>query len=106
MKNGLYKVEFATPADAGFGVIALNSGKVQGGDSAMYYYGTYSESGSQFTASVEVKRHSSGMLSVFGRDNLTVNLVGTSDGDDAQLTGTSPHVPGVPLKVRLRLLVA
>ncbi len=66
MRNGLYKIEFTTPRGPGFGVVVLNNGKVQGGDTSMYYNGTYEMTGDQFKGSVAVRRHSPGLPPVFG----------------------------------------
>ena len=104
MRNGMYKVEFATPRGAGYGIVILNNGKVQGGDTSMYYNGTYQMTGDQFKGSVTVRRHSAALPSVFGLDDLTINLSGKGSDDQGQLTGTSPQVPGVSLQARLKRL--
>lgn len=97
MRNGLYRVHFETRIGGGGGVVTLNDGKVGGGDSAIYYVGTYSENGNQFTGEVLTDRHSPGMPSVFGVDKLQISLKGTTDGDKAQITGTSQQAPGLTL---------
>jgi hypothetical protein len=45
MQNGLYWVEFRTPLGSGAGVVVLQDGNLRGGDSSMYYFGTYTETG-------------------------------------------------------------
>ena len=100
MKNGTYKVEFQTPRGAGGGVIVLLDGIVRGGDSAMYYLGNYQLTGTQFTATVHIGRHSGTQQtfpSVFGVDRISINATGTAGDDSARLTATSPAVPGVQL---------
>lgn len=100
MRNGLYRVHFQTPRGGGAGVVALQDGKISGGDSRIYYTGTYSESGVQFTAQVKTDAHTPtpGMVSVFGVDRVNITLKGTSTGDSAQLTGTAAEAPGSVFK--------
>lgn len=108
MQDGLYKAAFKTPMGEGFGVVVLSGGTLRGGDTMMYYVGTYSEDGGQFTASVEVDSHSSvpGMMSVFGpgKNRVHINLNGTSTGDSATAKGSSPQAPGVAFAVTLSRL--
>lgn len=103
MNEGLYSANFSTPMGSGTGVVMLQAGKLRGGDSMMSYVGTYSVSGSQFTAQFEVKVHSRppGMSSVFGRDYLHVTASGTFQGNTAQMTATAKEVPGVTLRATL-----
>ena len=101
MKNGLYKVEFATQRGAGAGVVVLNNGKVQGGDSALSYDGTYVEDGNTFAANVTTRRHTQGMPSVFGVDNVEIKIEGQIAGDKAALLGSVPTMPGVRFQANL-----
>lgn len=89
MQDGLYKVQFRTPAGSDAGVVVLHQGTLQGGDAVMYYFGTYTEAGNQASADVEIHRHSPGRA-FLGRDDAQINLKGTVQGDTAQLTGTAP----------------
>jgi hypothetical protein len=41
MQTGLYKVNFKTPLGLGAGVVVLENGMIRGGDSSMFYRGTY-----------------------------------------------------------------
>lgn len=108
MQNGLYRASFKTPMGEGFGVVVLTDGTLQGGDTMMYYQGNYSETGDQFTASVEVDAHSTvpGMSSVFGpgRNRVHIDLKGHSSGDSATAQGSSPQAPGVSFTVTLNRL--
>ncbi len=97
MKDGLYQVTFNTRMGGGAGVVTLRDGKIGGGDSAIWYAGTFTETKNKFTAEVLTGRHSTGLPSVFGVDKLQINLTGTTDGDTAKLSGTSPQAPGVQL---------
>jgi len=106
MQSGLYKVQFQTPRGAGYGVVALDNGELRGGDSMMYYRGKYTENCNQFTAQVEAKQHSQvpGMSSIFGANNVTISIRGTTSGNSAQLTGNSPQAPGVQMQATLTWL--
>lgn len=108
MEDGLYKAAFKTPMGEGYGVVVLSGGALQGGDSMMYYVGTYSETGGQFTASVEVDKHSSvpGMESVFGPGNnrVHIDLNGQSTADSATAKGSSPQAPSIGFGVTLTRL--
>ena len=97
MREGLYKVHFRTPVGEGAGVVVLHQGRVVGGDSGMYYVGTYSESGEQFTAEVRIDRHTQwgAGSSVFGVNRATIHLSGKSSGDAGQVTGRADEAPGV-----------
>ncbi|KQY95142.1 hypothetical protein ASD21_07185 [Caulobacter sp. Root1455] len=103
MRDGLYKVQFKTPLGDGAGVAYLAGGKMHGGDSMIFYVGTYAEDGGQFTASVQTDAHSSvpSMASVFGVSKASINLKGTSEGDKATMQGSSPQAPGVSFSATL-----
>ena len=104
MKEGLYSVRFQTPKGAGAGVVFLQGGKLRGGDTAMWYAGTYTDSGGKFTASVAVARHTPGLPSVFGLDNVNIALTGTNTDTTAQATGSSPQAPDVNFSAALSRL--
>ena len=57
MQNGLYAAEFQTPLGKGYGVVMLLNGVLQGGDSMMYYQGSYTVDGNNFTAEVKTGAH-------------------------------------------------
>jgi hypothetical protein len=103
MLSGLYKVEFQTPIGAGAGVVISQNGKIQGGDSSMYYIGDYSEKGTEFTASVEGKthRHLPGGASVFGVNHTHIKLTGKIDGDSAVMQGRAAEAPNILFQARL-----
>jgi hypothetical protein len=101
MRDGLYKVYFESPLGADFGVVHAVGGKIWGGDSSMFYVGSYVTSGNEITAHVSTKRHSGGHLSVFWFDNNEVDLKGTVQGDTVQFTGRAPKVPNVSFQITL-----
>jgi T3SS negative regulator,GrlR len=107
MQNGLYKVIFETPLGAGYGVVNLLNGSISGGDSSMYYFGTYELSGTNFTAFVQVKQHSNvaGLTSVFGVAEAEIQLNGQSTDTTAQVVGSSPQAPQLRFSASLAKLV-
>lgn len=106
MKNGLYKVHFQTPLGQGTGVVVVNNGRLSGGDSLMYYSGTYEESGNKFNANVLSAKHSTipGMQSVFGKDRVNIKLSGSSTESSAVCKGSSPDAPGISFSAELSRL--
>jgi len=92
MRDGLYKAFFETPLGSDFGVVHAVGGKIWGGDSSMFYVGSYVTSGSEVTAHVSTKRHSLGHLSVFWSDSNEVDLKGITQGDTVQFTGRAPRL--------------
>lgn len=100
---GTYKVEFTTPLGRGFGVVVVEGGKVRGGDSGMLYVGSYQETGDEFSAKIEISRHSNtgAESSVLGVDNATINLSGRSRGNVITTQGSSPQAPNVPFQALL-----
>jgi len=106
MKNGIYKASFQTPLGEGFGVVVISDGTVKGGDSSMYYVGTFKETGLQFTANLHVRKHSSvpGIISVFGVDDVHLTLQGTSTDTMANFKGTAAEVQNIQFQGQLNLL--
>ena len=106
MRNGLYKVEFQTPLGSGSGVVVLHDGRIRGGDSIIYYVGTYTENGNQFSAEVRTDSYAKvpGMTSVFGMDKVNIKLQGASNGDTAALMGKANEVPNVGFQAKLSRL--
>ncbi|CCE05784.1 conserved hypothetical protein [Bradyrhizobium sp. STM 3843] len=106
MQDGLYSVEFRTPFSFGYGVVTLANGNLTGGDAALYYTGTYDLNGDAFTAKVKTARHAPGAISVFQRDQVTIDLNGTVAGNSMTATGTAAEAPGVTFTAKLTLLAA
>lgn len=105
MRDGLYAVEFQTAMGVGAGVVYAIGGRLVGGDSGMYYTGTYETDGDNLQASVSVDRHTShGVVSVFGVDKVQIKLQGKTKGDTVTCTGTAPAAPGLTFKASLRRL--
>jgi len=106
MKNGIYKASFQTTLSQGFGVVVISDGTVKGGDSSMYYVGTFKETGNQFTANLHVRKHSSvpGISSVFGVDDVHLTLQGTSTNTSANVEGNADEAPSIQFQAQLNLL--
>jgi hypothetical protein len=85
-------------------VVFLHGGKLRGGDSSMWYAGEYTDNGGKMTAKIAVARHSPGLPSVFGIDNVNIVLTGSSTDTTAHATGSSPQAPGLSFSVNLSRL--
>ena len=101
ISDGLYKVAFLTPLGNGAGVVHLLGGKMWGGDAALYYIGTYTETGDQLSASVTTNRHTDGYGSVFGVDRVHISLRGKVTGNTATMDGSAIEAPGISFKAYL-----
>jgi len=106
LRDGLYRVHFQTPMGEGNGVAVLEGGRLRGGDSMIYYVGTYKQDGDRFTAEVQTDEHSNmqGMASVFGVSKASITIQGKTGNDTAEMTGSSPQAPGVAFKASLHRL--
>lgn len=106
MLEGVFKVTFGTPLGSGAGVVTLSQGRISGGDSAIYYVGTYSQEGDRFVANVTTGRHTNdpSFQNVFGKDRVQIDVSGTIKGDAVDGRGQSPDAPGVSLTMSLSRL--
>lgn len=106
MREGLYRMSFATPTTTGLAVIVLRDGHILGGDPLLYYSGSYSVDGDTAEADIETERHarSTEGRSPFGFDHVHIHITATFSGDLGQFTGKTPQAPGVPLNGILKFL--
>lgn len=104
MRDGLYKVHFQTQLGQGAGVVVLQGGKLRGGDSTIFYAGTYALNGDSFTAEVATDAHTKvpGMASVFGIDRVNISLKGKASNDTAEMVGTAREAANVTFKATLK----
>jgi hypothetical protein len=107
MRDGLYQIMFQTQHGRGSGVIYVAGGKLWGGDSSMFYVGTYTQAEGGITASVKVGRHTKKPMSrsVFGVDrvSITISVVKAGTNDEIyNLTGTAAEAPRVTLTGKLQ----
>jgi len=80
-------------------------GNVSGGDTISAYTGTYVHDGDKFSATVAVKRHTQGLASVFGVDNVDITLSSKSTPTTASCFGTANQAPGTTLQATLIRIV-
>jgi hypothetical protein len=109
--EGLWTIEFGSSAGIfGTGVAVMREGKIEGGDTSYYYFGTYEKPNPEkqypsiFKARIEVKPYMPGAESVFKTYNrsITLNLEGTfKDEDNAVAVGTPEGIPGMNLGIRM-----
>lgn len=106
MDNGLYKVRFETPRGNGTGVVVLQDGHLWGGDSSMYYTGTYTLDNGTFSGTLVTNVHTIAphKPSIFGRDIVHITLKGSFSRDYGEVVGTAREVPDVPFKAELTKL--
>lgn len=86
----------------------MRGGHVRGGDTFMFYVGTYTVDGETLTANIDISRHSPPQgdwgHSLFGTDVLSAQFIGKIDGETIKATGTSVRSPGARLKTSFTLL--
>lgn len=106
MDNGLYKVRFETPRGSGTGVVVLTDGHLWGGDSSMYYTGTYTLIDGAFTGKLVTNVHTIAphKPSIFGRDIVHITLKGTFKRDFAEIVGEAKEVPDIGFRAELTKL--
>jgi hypothetical protein len=104
LANGRYSAWFRIPARPeleGMGVIVLADGILEGSDTVIAYSGSYAQNGDAFTAKVATRRHTEGRPSLFGIDEIDIDLAGTSKATTAACRGIVKQQPGLPLEVIL-----
>ena len=105
MKEGLYRISFETEMGAGFGVSYFKNGRLHGGDSWLYYVGTYEVSDRDLKMEVITDRHApTGPPSPLGVDRANITLSGTIKGDLIKIKGTAREAPEIILTVSLVFL--
>ena len=95
LKNGEYTAWYRTSKGQGTGRIFLSEGRISGGDAFISYGGTYAVNGSQFTATLTTRRHMAGGPTVFGIDEVEIQLAGTASDRFASCSGKPAQVPGL-----------
>jgi len=106
MDNGLYKVRFETPRGNGTGVVVLMDGQLWGGDTSMFYTGTYTLHDGYFNANLVTNVHTIAphKPSIFGRDIVHITLKGTFSRDFGEVTGFAREVPDIEFRAELTKL--
>ena len=101
LRDGKYAAWFRTPRGQGTGLVDLIEGRIAGRDSFFMYGGAYQVDQQRFTAVLIVKRHAEGGPSVFGPDEVEVNLSGVCSGAVATCSGTASQAPEVSFECTL-----
>ena len=101
LQDGQYAAWFKTPRGDGTGILLLQSGRISGGDSVLSYSGTYEVDEDRFTAVVSTKRHAAGQRSLFGIDEVQIEIKGKSMGMTATCTGTAKQAPELVFQATL-----
>lgn len=87
------------------GILMLSDGQISGRDTVICYSGSYVESGDQFTATIKTQRHTEGLPSVFGIDEVELMLTGRSTTTTATCSGQTEQAPGVIFEATLIRMV-
>jgi hypothetical protein len=101
IEDGEYAAWYKTPRGEGTGIIVIANGKITGSDSVLAYSGTCQVDGDQISAVVYTKRHSPGQSSLFGIDDIELEIEGKLVGNSVACSGHARHAPEVPFHVTL-----
>jgi hypothetical protein len=101
LKDGKYAAWFRTSRGQGTGIVHLAQGRFSGNDCFFTYAGTYQVDQDHFTAVLTTHRHTDGMPTVFGVDEVEVHLSGTCNGSVANCCGRAKQAPDVLFEVTL-----
>jgi hypothetical protein len=108
MPNGLWAVEFLSPAGAsGTGVVVFRDGQICGGDSSYYYYGEYGAipSTNTFRGRIKIKHHSGPQANIFGPvDEFHLNIEFSVREPWIMGQGVDPASPHRRVSLRLKYL--
>ena len=95
LNDGEYRAWFRTSQGEGTGRVFLSEGRISGEDAFISYGGTYAVNGSRFTATLTTRRHTPGRATVFGIDEVEIELAGTASDKLASCSGELAQVPGM-----------
>jgi hypothetical protein len=101
IEDGEYAVWYKTPRGEGTGIIVLANGKITGSDSVLAYSGSYEVDGDHLSVLVSTKRHSPGHASLFGIDEIELEVEGKLNGKTIACSGRARHAPDVPFHATL-----
>jgi len=101
LQDGQYAAWFKTPRGEGTGLLVLANGKITGGDSGLTYSGSYQVDQDRFTAVVSTRRHAAGPPSLFGIDEVQIEVTGKSTGTTASCTGAAKQAPELAFQATL-----
>ena len=101
LRDGRYAAWFRTPRGEGTGIVHLANGRISGGDSFFSYSGSYQVDDDRFTAALKTTRYADGPPTLFGLDEVEVELAGTFKGRMATCLGTARQAPDLPFAATL-----
>lgn len=101
LEDGQYAAWYKTPRGEGTGILFLANGKITGGDGALTYSGSYEVDQERFTAVVSTKRHAAGPPTLFGIDEVEIEIAGKSTGTTASCTGIAKQAPELSFRATL-----
>ena len=101
LQDGQYAAWFKTPRGEGTGILLLANGKITGGDHVLTYSGSYQVDEDRFTAVVSTRRHGAGLPTLFGIDEVQIEVAGKSTGTTASCAGAAKQAPELPFQATL-----
>jgi hypothetical protein len=101
LQDGQYAAWFKTPRGEGTGILHLANGKITGGDSVLTYSGSYQVEEDRFTAVVSTRRHAAGQPTLFGIDEVQIEVAGKSTGTTASCAGAAKQAPELSFQATL-----
>ena len=101
LQDGQYAAWFKTPRGEGTGILHLANGKISGGDSVLTYSGSYQVDEDRFTAVVSTRRHAAGQPTLFGIDEVQIEVSGKSTGTTASCVGAAKQAPELSFQATL-----
>jgi hypothetical protein len=103
LRDGQYAAWFRTPRGEGTGIIQLANGTITGSDSMFAYGGCYVVDDDSFTATLTTRRYADGPTTLFGHDEVEVQLTGRFNGTTAVCSGTARQAPDMRFEATLFL---
>ena len=100
-RDGRYAVWYRTSRGEGTGIVHLTNGVISGGDCCFTYSGSYQVDDDRFTAALTTTRHTAGPPTLFGIDEVEVELAGRFKGRMASCAGTARQAPGMSFEATL-----
>lgn len=99
--SGFFKVAFSALLPGAGGLVAVENGKVRGGDGQYLYSGAVTEANGSATAVLRVKAHAPNASNVFGGHSggFTLNLSGTVTATGFTFSGPSPLGSGPNIQI-------
>lgn len=100
--EGLWTTDFFSNYGAGAGVIVFETERIFGGDSSMYYIGSYEVKNGKLTGEARVRVHHRipGVHSITLVDDFTCKLTAVLSGEAMHMTGEVISPPGINLPIK------